>query len=86
MAKGGIRPGAGRKKGVPNKLTKDIKAALMAAFELAGGQDYLLTIAKTDPKTFCALLGKAMPMQMTGDPDNPLFPSKVQITLVHAAT
>src|SRR5262245_27916153 len=34
--RGGRRPGAGRKKGVPNKLTADVKAAIMAAFNEVG--------------------------------------------------
>jgi hypothetical protein len=36
---GGKRPGAGRKKGVPNKLTADMKATIVAAFVDAGGKD-----------------------------------------------
>jgi hypothetical protein len=65
--RGGKRPGAGRKKGVPNKLTANVKAAIMAAFAAAGGKDYLVKVAKTDPRTFCTLLGKLLPTQVTGD-------------------
>jgi hypothetical protein len=53
-------PGAGRKKGSPNKLTADVKAAIMAAFDEVGGADYLKTVATTDPRTFCTLLGKIL--------------------------
>jgi hypothetical protein len=60
-------PGAGRKKGVPNKLTANIKATIMAAFADAGGKDYLVTVAKTDPRTFCMLLGKMLPNQVAGE-------------------
>jgi hypothetical protein len=49
---GGRRSGAGRKKGSPNKLTADVKAAIMAAFDEVGGVDYLKTVATTDPRTF----------------------------------
>jgi hypothetical protein len=70
--RGGKRPGAGRKKGVPNKLTANIKAAIMAAFADAGGKDYLVTVAKTDPRTFCTLLGKILPTQVTGDASEPV--------------
>jgi hypothetical protein len=87
MAGKGSKPGerrGGRKKGTPNKLTKDVKTALLNAFAKAGGEAYLLTIAKTDPKTFCALLGKAMPMQVAGDPDSPLFPSRIEVAIVSA--
>jgi hypothetical protein len=39
----------------------------MAAFADAGGVDYLIKVAKSDPRTFCALLGKLLPTQVTGD-------------------
>jgi hypothetical protein len=39
----------------------------MAALNDAGGKDYLVTVAKTDPRTFCALLGKILPTQVAGD-------------------
>lgn len=62
----------GRPKGVPNKTTLEIKTAIIEAFEKAGGVDYLVTLAKEDPRTFCALVGKVIPLQVTGDPDNPV--------------
>jgi hypothetical protein len=64
---GGRRPGAGRKKGVPNKLTANVKACIMAAFAGVGGKDYLMSVAKKDPRTFCTLLGKILPTQVTDD-------------------
>lgn len=39
----------------------------MGAFNKAGGETYLLKVAQEDPKTFCALLGKVLPMQVTGE-------------------
>ena len=72
MGKGGARPGAGRKKGVPNKLTTDLKQAILGAFNTAGGQSYLARVAVEDPRTFCTLLGKVLPTQVTGDPENPV--------------
>jgi hypothetical protein len=65
-------PGPGRPKGVPNKTTLEIKTAIIEAFEKAGGVDYLVALAKDDPRTFCALVGKVIPLQVTGDPDNPV--------------
>ena len=76
--RGGKRPGAGRKKGVPNKLTANVKAAIMAAFADAGGKDYLVKVAKTDPRTFCALLGRLLPAQVTGGAADE--PVKVQVS------
>jgi hypothetical protein len=66
MPVGGKRPGAGRKKGVPNKLTKDLKEAILHAFDQVGGVDYLQKVAEEDQRTFCTLLGKVLPMQITG--------------------
>jgi hypothetical protein len=57
----------GRKKGVPNKITKSLKDAIIGALDKAGGEDYLLNVATTDPRTFCTLVGKVLPMQVTGE-------------------
>lgn len=65
MAKG-FKTG-GRAPGSPNKLTASVKAAIEGAFNAVGGADYLVDVAKSDPKTFCALLGKVLPMQVTGE-------------------
>jgi hypothetical protein len=69
---GGKRPGAGRKRGVPNKTTTALKEAILNAFAAAGGEDYLLTLAQTDPKTFAMLLGRVLPLSVAGDKDNPV--------------
>ena len=39
--KGGVRPGAGRPKGAPNKMTIKIKEAVLEAFDKQGGVKYL---------------------------------------------
>lgn len=62
----------GRKAGTPNKVTKALKDAILAALDEVGGQTYLVGIAREDPKTFCALLGRVLPMQVGGDPNNPV--------------
>ena len=62
--KGGARPGAGRPKGVPNKLTKTIKDAIEAAFDQVGGPDYLARMAEEQPVAFMSLLGKVLPTQL----------------------
>ena len=51
----------GRKKGTPNRATHDMKAAILEAFERAGGADYLTMLAKTEPRTFVTLLAKILP-------------------------
>jgi hypothetical protein len=67
MPRGGKRPGSGRKKGSTNKLTSDVRQAIMEAFSILGGVEYLTKIATTDPKAFCALLGKLIPVKVAGD-------------------
>ena len=71
---GGRRSGAGRKKGVPNKLTADVKAAIMEAFNEVGAAEYLRKLARSDPRTFCTLLGKVLPTQVTADSTIPSMP------------
>lgn len=61
--------GRGRKKGVPNKTTALLKDALLQAAANAGDGDmvtYLTAQAKANPGPFMALLGKVLPMQVTG--------------------
>jgi hypothetical protein len=61
---GGRRPGAGRKPGVPNKLTADIRASILEAYNLAGGAQYLLTQSQANPQAFMALIGKVIPREI----------------------
>src|SRR5262249_54061605 len=80
---GGRRNGSGRKKGTPNKLTTDVKAAIMEAFCEARGAGYLRKIAKSHPQVFCALLGKILPpqTQISGEPSNPLPIKRIEMRL-----
>jgi hypothetical protein len=70
-AKGAPKSG-GRQKGSLNKMKLEVKAAIAAAFDEVGGKDYLIKLATSDPRTFCALVGKIVPLGVAGDPDNPL--------------
>ena len=66
----------GRQKGTLNKTTQALKDAILEAAALAGNKEgligYLRTQASANPGPFMALLGKILPMQVAGDPDNPL--------------
>lgn len=66
----------GRKKGTPNKTTALLKDAILEAATLAGGESglvgYLYVQANANPQSFLPLLGKVLPMQIGGDPENPL--------------
>lgn len=71
--------GKGRVKGVPNKTTALLKEAIIKAAEATGSDGkgeggltgYCSFLAKDEPKAFAQLLGKVLPMQVTGE-DGPL--------------
>lgn len=70
------RSKTGRKKGTPNKTTALLKDAILKAAEKAGDGDlveYLTRQANLNPGPFMALLGKVLPMQIAGDPENPII-------------
>ena len=66
----GLPKTGGRKKGVPNRVTRDLKAAILEAAELAGGEGgtvaYLTLQAQQNPGPFMALLGKVLPSEISG--------------------
>lgn len=70
------RSKTGRAKGTPNKTTALLKDAILQAAQNAGGKEglvgYLEAQAKANPGPFMALLGKVLPMQIAGDPNNPI--------------
>ena len=69
------RPGerrGGRKKGTPNKIDGDIKTMILGALAGVGGEQYLMRQADQNPAAFLSLIGKVLPLQVTGDPERPL--------------
>lgn len=65
-------PGPGRPKGVPNKNTGLIRDMITKALDQAGGVDYLAETAVSHPAAFLALIGKVMPVQLTGEGGGPI--------------
>lgn len=68
------QPKGGSRKGIPNKVTVEVKAMVLAALDGAGGVDYLIQRA-SDPRTasaFLTLVGKVIPTQITGDGGGPV--------------
>lgn len=69
------RAGMGRPKGSPNKVTTTLKEAILLAAGKAGldgkGKDgltgYLLGLALNDTKSFATLLGRVLPLEVTGE-------------------
>lgn len=59
-------PGPGRKKGVPNKDTAIIRDMIATALSQVGGVDYLARVAESHPGPFLGLVGKVLPLQVTG--------------------
>lgn len=77
--------GKGRPKGSPNKTTAILKDAILQAATNAGGGDmvsYLQRQAEENPGPFMSLLGKVLPMTVTGDKDNPLTVAIVERRIV----
>ena len=75
MAKG-YKTG-GRQPGTPNKITTAVRDAILNAFQEVGGESYLTSVAKDDPRTFCTLLGKVLPTQISNE-----VPTKLEISWI----
>lgn len=83
--RGGVRINSGRKRGVPNKLSGDLKAMILDALGREGGVAYLQEVAQSDRKAFCSLLGRVLPMTVIGDPNAPMqHQHAVRIVVVEA--
>lgn len=71
----GVKTG-GRQKGTPNKTTALLKDAILQAADEAGDAEgmvgYLREQAKANPSAFLTLLGKVLPMQLTGEGGGPI--------------
>lgn len=64
--RGGKRPGAGRPKGSLDKGNAAIREMIVEALHGVGGVSYLENLAHSTPTAFAALLGKVLPLQVTG--------------------
>jgi hypothetical protein len=75
-APGWPKAGPGRPKGSQNKIAKAAKDAIAEAAEGLGGVNRLIAWAKEDPKNenafWATIYPKLIPVQVAGDPDNPL--------------
>ncbi len=64
--------GQGRPKGSRNKITAALKDMVLAALNDVGGQEYLAARAHDNPAAFLQLLGKILPMQVSGEGGGPV--------------
>lgn len=64
--------GKGRVKGVPNKTTVAVKAALTEAFEELGGVPSLVAWGKANETEFYKLWAKLLPTEVTGPNGGPI--------------
>lgn len=64
--------GKGRPKGSQNRSTVKVKEAFETAFEELGGVEALVTWARKEPTEFYKQYAKLLPVQITGDKDNPI--------------
>lgn len=78
--KGLPKTGGGSRKGIPNKATKELKDMILGALDSAGGVTYLANKAESHPAAFLALIGRVLPLQVSGDPNAPLVVKIVQVT------
>jgi hypothetical protein len=59
----------GRTRGVPNKITREVKEMVLEALEHAGGAEYLYMQAFNNPKAFLSLVGRIVPLQVDANVD-----------------
>ena len=59
--------GKGRVKGVPNKVTAELKEMILQALDGAGGVAYLQEQATQRPSAFLTLVGKVLPLQVNAN-------------------
>jgi hypothetical protein len=68
----GHKKAGGRAPGVVNKVTADLRHAIMHAFDTVGGEAYLVHVARARPDLFCMLLARILPLQVTGKNGGPI--------------
>lgn len=75
-------PSGGSRKGIPNKVTADLRKMILAALDEAGGVDYLRKQASESPAAFLSLVGKCLPKEIVGAEGAALFPTDITVRLV----
>ena len=68
----GRKTGGGSRKGKPNKVPAAIRTMIEQALSEIGGVEYLKTQAEKNPAAFLTLVGKVLPLQISGVASEPL--------------
>lgn len=63
----------GRVAGTPNKFTGELKGMILEALANKGGVAYLEAQADINPNAFLGLVGKVLPLQVSGPNDGPIL-------------
>jgi hypothetical protein len=79
--------GMGRKPGSVNKTTKALREAILEAAARSGRDakgkgglvGYLKRVADEDVKAFSTLLGKVLPLQVTGEGGGPVQVARIEL-------
>jgi hypothetical protein len=83
--RGGARPNSGRPKGSLDKGNALIREMIVEALDEAGGIKYLTGVAASHPAAFLSLIGKVMPIQVTGEGGGPVQYQRVERVIVDPA-
>ena len=70
MAGPGRPKTGGRKKGVGNRYTNQLKDMILQALDESGGVQYLKRQAEENPNAFMGLVGKTLPLTVKGEGEN----------------
>ena len=60
--------GKGRPKGSQNKITRTIRQAIEASFDILGGEEWLVELGRSDPKAYATLLARLVPTEIRNEP------------------
>ena len=81
--KGQSKPqNSGRKRGVSNVLTSELRSMIVTALGNVGGVQYLELQAKQNPAAFLALLGKVLPREVSGPDGAPIRDARIPLARV----
>lgn len=79
VGRGGKRLGAGRPKGSVDKGNALIREMAVMALGQVGGVEYLARVAESHPGPFLSLLGKILPVQVTGENGAPINIRRIEL-------